>query len=121
MRNEHFEFVNGDDYSNGYLRIRKKVVTPESTSEDLFREAEKWEIAEVARLVNYSPMTLLMRGELMYAGGNLITLTVGQGKIRSPSRFAHTNFYPVPVVVCRFGIKAHRVLQNCSSNSGIGV
>ena len=24
---EHLEFVNGDDYSNGYLRLRKKVVT----------------------------------------------------------------------------------------------
>src|SRR6476619_4850198 len=39
---EHLEFVNGDDYSNGYLRLRKKVVTPDITSEDLFREAEKW-------------------------------------------------------------------------------
>jgi hypothetical protein len=36
---EHLEFVNGDDYSNGYLRLRKKVVTPDTTSEDLFREA----------------------------------------------------------------------------------
>ncbi|HEX5874144.1 MAG TPA: hypothetical protein VFY60_05800 [Pyrinomonadaceae bacterium] len=41
---EHLEFVNGDDYSNGYLRLRKQVVTPDATSEDLFREAEKWEL-----------------------------------------------------------------------------
>jgi len=41
---EHLEFVNGDDYSNGYLRLRKKVVTPDATSEDIFREAEKWEL-----------------------------------------------------------------------------
>ena len=41
---EHLEFVNGEDYSNGYLRLRKKLVTPDTTSEDLFREAEKWEL-----------------------------------------------------------------------------
>ena len=23
---EHFEFINGDDYSNGYLRLRKQFV-----------------------------------------------------------------------------------------------
>jgi len=44
---EHLEFVNGDDYSNGYLRLRKKVVTPDATSEDLFREAEKWELQKL--------------------------------------------------------------------------
>ena len=41
---EHLEFVNGDDYSNGYLRLRKKVVTPDATPEDIFREAEKFEL-----------------------------------------------------------------------------
>jgi hypothetical protein len=44
---EHLEFVNGDDYTNGYLRLRKKVVTPDTTSEDLFREAEKWELQKL--------------------------------------------------------------------------
>jgi hypothetical protein len=44
---EHLEFVNGDDYNNGYLRLRKKVVTPDNSSEDLFREAEKWELQKV--------------------------------------------------------------------------
>ena len=44
---EHLEFVNGDDYSNGYLRLRKKVVTPDTTLEDLFREAEKWELQKL--------------------------------------------------------------------------
>ena len=44
---ENLEFVNGDDYSNGYLRLRKKVVTPDTTSEDLFREAEKWELQKL--------------------------------------------------------------------------
>jgi hypothetical protein len=47
---EHLEFVNGEDYSNGYLRLRKKVVTPGTTSEDLFREAEK---RELQRLPGY--------------------------------------------------------------------
>ena len=44
---EHLEFVNGDDYNNGYLRLRKKLVTPDTTSEDLFREAEKWELQKL--------------------------------------------------------------------------
>jgi len=48
---EHLEFVNGDDYSNGYLRLRKKVVRPDTTWEDLFREAEKWEVQELTGYV----------------------------------------------------------------------
>jgi hypothetical protein len=44
---EHLEFVNGEDYSNGYLRLRKKLVTPATTSEDLFSEAEKWELQKL--------------------------------------------------------------------------
>lgn len=44
---DHLEFVNGDDYSNGYLRLRKKLVTSETTSEDLFSEAEKWELRKL--------------------------------------------------------------------------
>ena len=44
---EHLEFVNGDDYNNGYLRLRKKLVTADTTSEDLFREAEKWELQKL--------------------------------------------------------------------------
>ena len=41
---DHFEFVNGDDYSNGYLRIRRKLVATGTAPEDLFREDEKWEL-----------------------------------------------------------------------------
>ncbi len=41
---EHFEFINGDDYSNGYLRLRKKVVAPGTSPENLFRHDEKWEL-----------------------------------------------------------------------------
>jgi hypothetical protein len=41
---EHFKFVNGDDYSNGYLRLRKKFVTAGSRPENLFSEDEKWEL-----------------------------------------------------------------------------
>ena len=44
---EHLEFVNGEDNSNGYLRLRKKVVTPGTTSKDLFSEAEKWELEKL--------------------------------------------------------------------------
>src|SRR5688572_28778113 len=48
---EHLEFVNGEDHSNGYLRLRKKLVTADTTSEDLFREAEKWELQKLAGYV----------------------------------------------------------------------
>lgn len=41
---DHLEFVNGGDYSNGYLRLRKTLVMSNNTSEVLFREAEKWEL-----------------------------------------------------------------------------
>ena len=44
---EHLEFVNGEDYSNGYLRLRKQLVKPDTTSEDLFSEAEKWELQKL--------------------------------------------------------------------------
>jgi hypothetical protein len=44
---EHLEFVNGNDYSNGYLRLRKKVVTSDTTFQDLFSEAEKWELQKL--------------------------------------------------------------------------
>lgn len=44
---EHLEFVNAEDYSSGHLRLRKKVVTPDTTSEDLFREGEKWELQKL--------------------------------------------------------------------------
>src|SRR5688572_15678433 len=44
---EHLEFVNGDDYSNGYLRLRKRLVTFDTTSQDLFSEAEKWELQKL--------------------------------------------------------------------------
>jgi hypothetical protein len=41
---EHVEFIYGDDYSNGYLRLRKKFVAPGTSSEDLFRHDETWEL-----------------------------------------------------------------------------
>ena len=41
---DHFEFINGDNYSNGYLRLRKKVIAPGTSPEDLFRHDEKWEL-----------------------------------------------------------------------------
>ena len=44
---DHLEFVNGEDYSSGYLRLRKKLVTPDTTAKDLFSEAEKWELQKL--------------------------------------------------------------------------
>lgn len=41
---DHFEFINGEDPSNGYLRLRKKLVTTGTSAAELFRETEKWEL-----------------------------------------------------------------------------
>lgn len=41
---EHADFINGNDSSNGYLRLRKKFVTPNSSIAELFRQDEKWEL-----------------------------------------------------------------------------
>jgi hypothetical protein len=41
---DHMEFIFGDDYSNGYLRLRKKFVAGGTTALDLFRYDEKWEL-----------------------------------------------------------------------------
>ena len=49
---EHFEFVNGDDYSNGHLRVRKKLVATGTSAEDLFREDEKWELQRLPGYVS---------------------------------------------------------------------
>ncbi|HLE63677.1 MAG TPA: hypothetical protein VI750_11075 [Pyrinomonadaceae bacterium] len=40
----HVEFINRDDYSNGYLRLRKRLVTAGAGPDDLFRYDEKWEL-----------------------------------------------------------------------------
>ena len=41
---DHFEFIYDHDYSNGYLRLRKKFVVAGTVPEDIFREDEKWEL-----------------------------------------------------------------------------
>ncbi len=38
------EFIYGDDYSNEYLRLRKKFVAAGTSPEDLFRHDGKWEL-----------------------------------------------------------------------------
>lgn len=38
----HLEFVNGNDASNGYLRLKKIVVWQPTTTSELFRQDEKW-------------------------------------------------------------------------------
>jgi hypothetical protein len=47
----HLEFVNGNDPANGYLRLRKIVVGQPTTSSDLFRQDEKWELQQFAGYV----------------------------------------------------------------------
>lgn len=44
---EHFEFINGGDYSNGYLRLRKKLGAPGTVADVIFREDEKWELSKL--------------------------------------------------------------------------
>ena len=39
---EHFEFINGNDPTNGYLGIRKIFVDQPATTTDLFSAQEKW-------------------------------------------------------------------------------
>lgn len=41
---DHVEFIYDGDYSNGYLRLRKKFLAAGTGAEDLFREDEKWEL-----------------------------------------------------------------------------
>lgn len=41
---EHLEFIYEDDYSNGYLRLRKKFVNAGTTPQDVFRHDEAWEL-----------------------------------------------------------------------------
>ena len=41
---EHYEFINGNDPSEGFLRLRKKVVAPATEAKDIFRDDEKWEL-----------------------------------------------------------------------------
>jgi hypothetical protein len=48
---QHFDFINGDDYSNGYLRLRKKLVAPGASTENIFAEDEKWELSKLAGYV----------------------------------------------------------------------
>lgn len=48
---EHFEFINGDDYSNGHLRLRKKLVAPGTRTENIFAEDEKWELQRLSGYV----------------------------------------------------------------------
>ncbi len=43
----HFDFMNGDDETNGYLRVRKLMVEAGKTPADLFRYAEKWELKQL--------------------------------------------------------------------------
>ncbi len=40
----HIEFVYGDDYKDGYLRLRKRVVTAGTSPESLFHHDERWEL-----------------------------------------------------------------------------
>ena len=41
---DHVEFIYDGDASNGYLRLRKLLVTAETTPVDLFQRYEKWEL-----------------------------------------------------------------------------
>ena len=41
---EHFEFINGNDPTNGYLGVRKIFVDQPTTTTDLFSAQEKWEL-----------------------------------------------------------------------------
>ena len=40
----HPEFINGNDPSNGYLRLRKILLDQPTSGSELFRRDEKWEL-----------------------------------------------------------------------------
>jgi hypothetical protein len=40
---DHPEFINGNDASDGYLRLRKILVNQPTTASELFRQQETWE------------------------------------------------------------------------------
>ena len=41
---QHFDFMNGNDSSEGYLRLTKRLTSPDTSAADLFRYDEKWEL-----------------------------------------------------------------------------
>ena len=41
---DHPEFINGNDPTNGYLRLRKIVVGQPTSASELFKQQEKWEL-----------------------------------------------------------------------------
>ena len=41
---DHMEFIYGDEPTNGYFRLRKKLVAAGTTTVDLFAHDEKWEL-----------------------------------------------------------------------------
>jgi len=41
---DHPEFINGNNASNGHLRLRKILVDQPTTASELFRQQEKWEL-----------------------------------------------------------------------------
>jgi hypothetical protein len=40
----HVDFIFGDNAADGYLRLRKRLVSTGKTAGDLFRDDEKWEL-----------------------------------------------------------------------------
>lgn len=48
---EHFEFINGTDTRNGYLRFRKKLVAPGTTIATLFAEDENLDLKRLSGYV----------------------------------------------------------------------
>ena len=44
---EHVEFINGTDTRDGYLRLRKNLVTPGTSAATLFAEEEKWNLSRL--------------------------------------------------------------------------
>lgn len=52
---EHYEFVNGDDRADGYLRVRKHTVEMGTTAEDLFRREESFTLKRLSGYVECAP------------------------------------------------------------------
>ena len=48
---DHLDFINGNDPTNGYLRLRKIFVDQPTTTTDLFSREEKWELQRLSGYV----------------------------------------------------------------------
>lgn len=77
---DHLEFINGDDRANGYLRVRKVLVDHATTTDELFRRDEKWELERLPGYVACSDCAgVKFEGRLSGAAFSYEYVAAGRG------------------------------------------